>query len=70
MSVKNDLEEWPRARGGCNCFFSCCQEGMCMEYLLSKVFLRNRITDDPNSLEMIVDATILYSHSQPVNENK
>lgn len=41
-----------------------------MEYLLSKVFLRNRITDDPNSLEMIVDATILYSHSQPVNENK
>lgn len=42
-----------------------------MEYLLRKVFLRNKITDDPNSIEMIVnDATVLYYHSQPTNENK
>ena len=71
MSVKNDLEEWPGVRGLCSCFFSCCQEGMCMEPLLMEVFLRSKVTDDPNSIEMIVnDATILYYHSQPINENK
>lgn len=55
----------------CNCFFSCWHKGMCIGQSLKKVFLRNKITDDPNSIEMIItDATILYYHSQTINENK
>lgn len=44
---------------------------MCIESLFRPVFLRNKITDDPNSVEMIIhDATTLYYRSQPINENK
>lgn len=39
--------------------------------IVTQESLRNKITDDPNSIEMIVtDYTILYYHPQPVNENK
>lgn len=71
MSVKNDLEEQPGVwRGVCGSFFSCCRDGMCIESLLRTVSLRNKIIDDPNSIEMIMHDATLYYHSQPVNENK